>query len=79
MFVLGGIFDKLKCYLYECCGQPYLKRDFSKLERTLNQNLFGQPLVVNTLLAALKGHLEIKNPSKALVLSFHGSTGVGNY
>lgn len=43
----------------------------------MNKNLFGQPLVKNTLINALKSHFSIKNPKKALVLSFHGSTGVG--
>jgi hypothetical protein len=47
------------------------------LELNLNRNLFGQPLVKNTLITALKSHFSIKNPKKALVLSFHGSTGVG--
>ena len=43
----------------------------------MNNQLFGQPLVKKTLLSALKAHFEIENPRKALVLSFHGSTGVG--
>jgi hypothetical protein len=47
------------------------------LESSLNKNLFGQPLVTTTLINALKGHFSIKEPKKALVLSFHGSTGVG--
>ena len=47
------------------------------MEHNLNKHLFGQPLVKNTLINALKSHFSIKNPKKALVLSFHGSTGVG--
>jgi hypothetical protein len=48
------------------------------LEDNLNKSLFGQPLVKNTVLNALKGHFNLNGPKKALVLSFHGSTGVGS-
>lgn len=73
-------FYNIKCKFYECCREPYLQFNLAKLERNLNNNLFGQPLVKNTLYTALKGHFELQNPKKALVLSFHGSTGVGkNY
>ncbi|CAF0830420.1 unnamed protein product [Brachionus calyciflorus] len=70
-------FDAIKCKFYECCREPYLQKDYVKLELYLKMKLFGQPLVKNTLISAIKGHYELKNPSKALVLSFHGSTGVG--
>ncbi len=57
-----------------------MQKNFTGLELKLNEYLYGQPLVKSTLLSALKGHFELKNPRKALVLSFHGSTGVGkNY
>ncbi|RNA12153.1 Torsin [Brachionus plicatilis] len=69
--------NTIKCQFYECCQKPYLLRNYSKLEHLLNDKLYGQPLVKNTLLSSIKGHLELKNPSKALVLSFHGSAGVG--
>ena len=72
-------FETIKCKLYECCQEPYLQFNLAKLERNLNNNLFGQPLVKNTLYTALKGHFNLKDPKKALVLSFHGSTGVGWY
>ncbi|CAF0789295.1 unnamed protein product [Brachionus calyciflorus] len=70
-------YDAIKCQFYECCRAPYLQKDYVKLEQYLKMKLFGQPLVKNTLISAIKGHYELKNPSKALVLSFHGSTGVG--
>lgn len=54
-----------------------MRQNFTKLEEKLNNQLLGQPLVKNTLLSALKGHFNVNNPRKALVLSFHGSTGVG--
>jgi len=67
----------IKCYFYECCSKPYLQLNLNKLERNLDKYLYGQPLVRNTLITALKGHFSLKDPKKALVLSFHGSTGVG--
>ncbi len=72
-------FDSIKCKFYECCQEPYLQFNLAKLERNLNNNLFGQPLVKSTLYTALKGHFNLKDPKKALVLSCHGSTGVGWY
>lgn len=72
-----SFFSNIKCAFYECCREPYLQLDLAKLEQKLNKNLFGQPLVKNTLYTALKGHYSLKEPKKALVLSFHGSTGVG--
>ena len=63
--------------MYECCQEPYIRANFSKLELSLDKYLFGQPLVKNTLVSALKSHIVLNNHRKALVLSFHGSTGVG--
>ncbi len=71
------MFNKVKCVFYECCQAPYLRTNFDLLERKMNNQLFGQPLVKKTLLSALKAHFELSDPRKALVLSFHGSTGVG--
>jgi hypothetical protein len=34
-------------------------------------------MVKNTVVNALRGHFNLNGPKKALVLSFHGSTGVG--
>ena len=39
--------------------------------------MIGQPIATNTILSALRYHFNNKNPKKALVLSFHGPTGVG--
>jgi hypothetical protein len=39
----------------------------------------GQPLAHNLILNSISSHLKTENPSKALVLSLHGSTGTGNY
>lgn len=80
---LGACFnflERMKCKFYECCEAPYLRRNYTILEDKLSRHIYGQPLVTKTLLNALKGHFELSNPRKALVLSFHGPTGVGkNY
>lgn len=50
------------------------------LQEYFDKYIFGQPLVKDTTVNAIKAHLNIPNPSKALVLSFHGNTGSGkNY
>ena len=54
-----------------------MPNDFDELAVNLEKYLYGQPLVKKTLVSALKSHLGLKNPKKALVISFHGSTGVG--
>ena len=78
MFSIGfNLLQNIRCKFYECCQEPYVRFNLTKLEHNLNKHLFGQPLVKNTLINALKSHFSIKNPKKALVLSFHGSTGVG--
>jgi ATP-dependent Clp protease ATP-binding subunit ClpA len=54
-----------------------LRNNFAALDDNLNKYLFGQPLVKNTIVNALKGHFNLNGQKKALVMSFHGSTGVG--
>ncbi len=75
--ISGNIFKKVGCLLYECCADPYILHDFDGLERNLSTHLYGQPLVIKATVNALRGHFNLKNPSKALVLSFHGLTGCG--
>jgi hypothetical protein len=67
----------VRCKIYECCQEPYVRANFTKLESSLEKYLYGQPLVKNTLISALKSHIVLNNHRKALVLSFHGTTGVG--
>ena len=47
------------------------------LENTLQKNVYGQHLVQDIVTKALRGHLNTQTPAKALVLSFHGTTGSG--
>ena len=49
------------------------------LQRKLQSKLYGQHLVTDVIIKHLKAHM-MKDPSKALTLSFHGGTGTGkNY
>lgn len=43
----------------------------------LTKKVFGQHIATRTALGLVRQHLKNDNPSKALVLSFHGSTGIG--
>jgi len=46
----------------------------------LSAKLFGQQIARETIISALRGHLESRNSPKALVMSFHGTPGTGkNY
>lgn len=50
---------------------------FAALHNTLQKNVYGQHLMLDIVTRALRGHLSSSNPAKALVLSFHGTTGSG--
>lgn len=55
-------------------------KKFPGLDNNLRYYLFGQPLVRNIVVNALRGHLSKEYPSKPLTLSFHGWPGSGkNY
>ena len=43
----------------------------------LKDKVYGQHLVLKTVVRHLRAHMTTENPSKALVLSFHGGTGTG--
>jgi len=46
----------------------------------LSARLYGQHIAYETIINALRGHLESRNSPKALVMSFHGTPGTGkNY
>ncbi|XP_073678821.1 torsin-1A-like [Garra rufa] len=50
---------------------------FLVLENDLRKSLFGQHIAVDTVLKAVSWFMKDPDPSKPLVLSFHGPTGVG--
>nr|CAB3255278.1 torsin-1A-like [Phallusia mammillata] len=64
-------------WLIECCASPTVHLNESGLFTDLNQNLHGQHLVTSTVYKAVKSHMRNKEPSKPLVMSFHGWTGGG--
>ena len=70
-------YDMLKCKIYECCEDPWIKHNFTGLETALRQRIHGQHLVIDNTVKTIKRHWNNDNPSKALVLSFHGWTGGG--
>lgn len=55
--------------------------DIDGLKKDLKENLFGQHIVNDTLIPALKSHWKnIYRSQKPLVMSFHGTPGTGkNY
>uniref|UniRef100_H2Y5F7 Torsin-1A C-terminal domain-containing protein n=1 Tax=Ciona savignyi TaxID=51511 RepID=H2Y5F7_CIOSA len=83
-FMLAEItgLTSLRCKInfMECCNKHHIKPNFTGLEYDLKNKLYGQDLVFTTVLRSVKSHIENPNPSKALVMSFHGWTGSGkNY
>nr|XP_013101343.1 unnamed protein product [Stomoxys calcitrans] len=70
--------DQTYCRFRECCNDRYIPADISQLEKDLNNNLFGQHIVIQQLIPALKAHFsEARNSKKPLVISFHGTPGTG--
>jgi len=70
-------YDYLKCKVYECCNDKWVMLNVTNLTLDLNQRLYGQHLVIDTVVRALKAHTRNPEPKKALVISFHGWTGCG--
>ncbi|XP_077074846.1 torsin-1A-like [Siphateles boraxobius] len=51
--------------------------DTKRLKTDLNNSLFGQHIVSDVVLKAVTSFMTDRNPNKPLVLSFHGTSGVG--
>ncbi|XP_018952848.1 torsin-1A-like isoform X1 [Cyprinus carpio] len=51
--------------------------DPKRLEKDLRDSLFGQHIVYDVVLKAVTSFMTDSNPNKPLVLSFHGTAGVG--
>ncbi|CAJ0587036.1 unnamed protein product, partial [Mesorhabditis spiculigera] len=74
-----GFKDKIKCKITECCDAPYVSPNFYVLREQLNQRVFGQHIVLDSVVDAIETHWNGR-PTKPLVMSFHGFTGCGkNY
>lgn len=70
-------FNTIKCQFKECCTDKWVRLNATELSLALDKRLYGQHLVKNAVIKHIKAHLNAKNPSKALALSFHGGTGTG--
>ncbi|XP_063974027.1 torsin-like protein [Diachasmimorpha longicaudata] len=69
-----------RCDREECCESRYIKEDIPYLYTILRKNLFGQHIVLKTVLGALAAHRALVDPPKPLTMSFHGLAGTGkNY
>ncbi|VDN60649.1 unnamed protein product [Dracunculus medinensis] len=69
-----------RCAVYECCSEGWIQLRIADLQNTMQTRLYGQHLAQETVVAAIQSHWNNKNPTKALVMSFHGWTGSGkNY
>lgn len=78
LVVVGGLVSKpLYCHFKECCEDKWIPKKLSNLKAELNKKVFGQHIAVQVVHKAIEGHVKNKSPSKALVLSLHGSTGCG--
>ena len=69
--------DKVVCQVAECCGAAWIRPNLTALEESLEENLFGQHLVLSLVSKAVRAHVKKREPKKALVMSFHGWTGSG--
>ncbi|VDL61407.1 unnamed protein product [Hymenolepis diminuta] len=66
---LPSITEPVNCIFGECC-----------FRENLTNRLYGQHIAIERLYYHVKAHMENSNPSRSLVLSFHGFTGIGkNY
>lgn len=73
-------YNQIQCKFTECCTDEYVKLNVTKLDKLMQNNLYGQHIVYKTVVNALYGYLNHNEQRKALTLSFHGPPGTGkNY
>lgn len=71
--------ETIQCTFGECCSKAlhFNPEDF---RMNLTNMLYGQHIAIERLYYHAKAHMENPNPSRSLVLSLHGFTGIGkNY
>uniref|UniRef100_A0A671S990 Torsin family 1 n=1 Tax=Sinocyclocheilus anshuiensis TaxID=1608454 RepID=A0A671S990_9TELE len=73
--ILSVLTVSLNCYGLFCYFVDFTY--LSGLEEDLKDSLFGQHIVSDVVLKAVTSFMTDSNPNKPLVLSFHGTTGVG--
>ncbi|XP_028394953.1 torsin-1A-like [Dendronephthya gigantea] len=78
LVVVAGLVGKLFfCHFKECCNDKWISQELPNLKAELSNKVFGQHIAIQVVHKAIEGHIKNKSPSKALVLSLHGSTGCG--
>ena len=81
LFMVGeyvGLFNvKCRFGLTECCSQDFINPNMSSFKTDLYEHLYGQHIAESTVYKAIRAHVINPNPSKPLVMSFHGWTGGG--
>lgn len=73
------ILPRLCCFHGECCPETWIpgNSNVSGLSRSLQDNIYGQHIVLQAVKRHIKAHMIDENPSKALSLSLHGGAGTG--
>ncbi|KAH8342966.1 hypothetical protein KR059_002288, partial [Drosophila kikkawai] len=75
---LAGSAAYLRCKFTECCDDRNIPGNIHALQNSLQQTLFGQHIVMQHIVPALKAHFSSHSTSrKPLVISFHGQPGTG--
>ncbi len=76
---MAGIAAVGSYFSYETCTSWWIIPNMDEMRNAFRRRLHGQHqiLVSDITIRAIHGHLTSSEPSKALVLSFHGWTGVG--
>ncbi|BFZ15121.1 hypothetical protein BsWGS_18160 [Bradybaena similaris] len=69
--------EPIHCRVMTCCNSRWITNNMTGLISNLNEKLYGQHLASSKVLELIGSHVKSENPSKALVLSFHGPVGVG--
>ncbi|CAO1407791.1 unnamed protein product [Diamesa serratosioi] len=66
------------CKLAECCTEDQVPYNINSLRINFDSNLFGQHIVKDKVYNAVNSHYNsIKYSKKPLVMSFHGTPGIG--
>ncbi|XP_047352422.1 torsin-1A-like [Vespa velutina] len=78
---LGAFYyNYMHCRYNECCNDEYVHFNFQKLQKLMQNKLYGQHIAYKTIINALNGYLNQQDQGKALTFSFHGPPGTGkNY
>lgn len=74
---IKSIFNSIFCIIW---FTRFIEIIFLELYTSLTHHVYGQHLVLDTVVPAIQGHISSSSPKKPLTLSFHGTPGSGkNY